>query len=42
MSLEMKSENTLQNPILTKSEGDGSSEPNNPNSENDKKSKYKR
>ena len=42
MSLEMKNEISLQNPILTKSEGDDSSEPNNPNSENDKKSKYKR
>ena len=42
MSEEINNENALRNAILTKSEGDTSSEPNFPNKENDNKSKYKR
>ena len=42
MSEEMNKENALQNAILTKSEGDTSSEPYVPNIENANKSKYKK
>jgi len=42
MSEEINNENALRNAILTKSEGDASSEPYVPNIENDNKSKYKR